>query len=618
MRIFLTFLFFLSLFNSWAQPKPDAVLIASGFLEPVDIVNAGDERLFIVERAGKIKILFPDNSVTNFLDITGIVGSDGGEQGLLGLVFHPDYSENGFFYVNYTDLLGDTHISRFSVSPGNPDNADSASELNLLFMDQPAANHNGGDLNFGPDGYLYIFMGDGGGAGHNRAQQIIDNKFGKILRIDVDGGTPYAIPPDNPYVGVPGDDEIWVVGLRNPWRCNFDPLTGDLYLADVGSESWEEINVIKSDTAEFFNFGWKCYEGNMLRPGPLCDTIIPDFDFPVFVYPHDIDSGGFAITGGFVYRGSEFPDLYGKYIFCDYVSGNFWTMQETAPAVWNIEFYGYVVDHITSFGEDVNGELYACVNQTGNIYKIIDKCESFNLSATITDASASTINNGVIDLILAGGESPFLFNWSNGSTTEDISALSAGDYNVTVIDNNGCIKLFTGNIINLCGPATGIIATPTASSVAINWDDVGAVGYRILYKPVGPGAYTQLNTPVSNINISGLLPATSYTYKIKNKCPGAPGIFTTNGNFTTLLLKNSWEDVQNTIIIYPNPADDKIYFNGITELNLISISDINGSVVKTQLVKINGFVEIADLTPGVYIIKFTNEWQEKVYKFIKK
>ena len=406
--------------------------------------------------------------------------------------------------------------------------------------------------------------------------------------------------------------------MRNPWRCNFDRLTGDLFLADVGSESWEEINVIKSDTAEFFNFGWKCYEGNMLRPGPLCDTIIADFDFPVFVYPHDIDSGGFAITGGFVYRGSEFPDLYGKYIFCDYVSGNFWTMEENASGFWTTEFYGYVVDHITSFGEDVNGELFACVNQTGNIYKIIDNCESFNLSAAITDASASTINNGAVDLILSGGQSPFTFNWSNGSTTEDISSLFAGEYNVIVNDNIGCSKLLTTTVDNLCGPATGIISTPSTNSVNINWDDVGSVGYRIFYKPVGPGSFTQINTPVSNINISGLIPSTNYTFKIKNKCPGAPGIFTTNGNFTTLPLKNDGGDVENSIIIYPNPANDIIYYNGLTEMNLISVSDINGRIVKSQVAEINGFMEIADIAAGIYIIKFKSESGEMIYKFVKK
>lgn len=618
MRIFFTFCLSFSLTYIGAQPKPHAVLYASGFIEPVDIVNAGDDRLFIVERAGKIKILHSDSSVTTFLDITSVVGSAGGEQGLLGLVFHPEYATTGYFYVNYTDLSGDTHISRFSVTEADPDLADPLSEMNLIFMDQPAANHNGGDLNFGPDGYLYIFMGDGGGAGHNRAQQTIDNKFGKILRLDVDGGTPYAIPPDNPYVGIPGDDEIWAIGLRNPWRCNFDPLTGDLYLADVGSESWEEINVIKADTAEFFNFGWKCYEGNMLRAGPLCDTIIPDFDFPVFVYPHNIDSGGFAITGGFVYRGSEYPHLYGKYIFCDYVSGNFWTMQESAPGIWTTEFYGYVVDHITSFGEDVNGELFACVNQTGNIYKIIDNCESFILSAVITDASASTMNNGAIDLTLNGGESPFLFNWSNGSTTEDISSLAAGDYTVTVTDNIGCTKTLTSTVINLCSAATGIISSASTNSVNINWDDVGAVGYRILYKPVGPGAYTQINTPVSNINISGLSPSTTYTFKIKNKCPGAPGIFTANGNFTTLPLKNNGENVENAISIYPNPAEEKIYFTGISDLNEIAVYDINGKLIINEIAEKNGSLEIADLTPGIYIIKFTNGSFEKRYKFIKK
>ena len=618
MRIYFTLLCSVFLLYCKAQPKPGAVLIAAGFTEPVDIVHAGDDRLFIVERTGKIKILFPDSSVTTFLDITSNVGSEGGEQGLLGLVFHPEYATNGYFYVNYTDLLGDTHISRFSVSGADPDVADPFSELNLIFLDQPAANHNGGDLNFGPDGYLYIFMGDGGGAGHNRSQQIIDNEFGKILRLDVDGGTPYTIPSDNPYVGIPGDDEIWAIGLRNPWRCNFDRLTGDLFLADVGSESWEEINVIKSDTAEFFNFGWKCYEGNMLRPGPLCDTIIADFDFPVFVYPHDIDSGGFAITGGFVYRGSEFPDLYGKYIFCDYVSGNFWTMEENASGFWTTEFYGYVVDHITSFGEDVNGELFACVNQTGNIYKIIDNCESFNLSAAITDASASTINNGSVNLILSGGQSPFTFNWSNGSTTEDISSLFAGEYNVIVNDNIGCSKLLTTTVDNLCGPATGIISTPSTNSVNINWDDVGSVGYRIFYKPVGPGSFTQINTPVSNINISGLIPSTNYTFKIKNKCPGAPGIFTTNGNFTTLPLKNDGGDVENSIIIYPNPANDIIYYNGLTEMNLISVSDINGRIVKSQVAEINGFMEIADIAAGIYIIKFKSESGEMIYKFVKK
>ena len=357
MKLFFTLLAVGICFFVAAQPKIDVVLVAEGFEEPVDITHAGDERLFIVERLGKIKILYPDTSVATFLDLTNIVGATGGEQGLLGLAFHPNYASNGYFYVNYTDFAGDTHISRFTRSLGDPEKADSTSEMNLLFMDQPASNHNGGDLNFGPDGYLYIFMGDGGGAGHNRSQDITDNKLGKILRIDVDGGSPYAIPADNPYVGIDGDDEIWAIGLRNPWRSNFDRLTGDLWIGDVGADSWEEIDFIANDTTEFMNFGWKCYEGNMLREGTLCDTIVPDFDFPVFVYPHDINTGGFAITGGFVYRGSAFPALYGKYIFCDYISGNFWTLSPDGLSGYEATFYDYVIDHITSFGENMDGEL---------------------------------------------------------------------------------------------------------------------------------------------------------------------------------------------------------------------------------------------------------------------
>lgn len=618
MRILFTCILCFSLLYLKAQSQPDAILIASGFNEPLDVVHAGDSRLFIVEKAGVIKILHPDNSVTIFFDITSNVGSDGGEQGLLGLAFHPDYLLNGYFYVNYTDLSGDTHISRFEVSEEDADSADATSELNLLFLDQPAANHNGGDLNFGPDGYLYIFTGDGGGAGHNRSQQTIDNKFGKILRIDVDGALPYAIPPDNPFVGIPGDDEIWAMGLRNPWRCNFDRLTGDLYLADVGSETWEEINVIKADTSEFFNFGWKCYEGFMLRPGTGCDTIIPDFDFPVFVYPHTIDSGGFAVTGGFVYRGTEFPALYGKYIFCDYVSGNFWTMQQEEGGDWSTQFYGYVVDHITSFGEDVNGEIFACVNQTGNIYKIIDQCESLILSAIVTDASASTINNGAIDLVISGGEGPFLINWNNGATTEDIFSLYADTYEVTVTDNNGCTKTISATVNNLCGPATSVITLPATTSVSIDWDDVGAIGYRILYKPVGPGAFTQINTPVSNITISGLLPATNYTFKIKNKCPGAPGIFSVNGNFMTQPLKKEISVDEHSINIYPNPVEDMIHFEGISEFVSIIITDVNGRVVRKLQTDISGVIAIKELPAGLYIIRFTGNYTDAMYKFIKK
>jgi len=585
-----------------AQPAIGVELVATGFDEPLDIVNAGDTRLFIVERGGRIKILHDDDAVTTFLDIDPIVGSVGGEQGLLGLTFHPDYISNGYFYVNYTDNLGDTHISRFTRDAVDPDLADAGSEMNLLFMDQPAANHNGGCLKFGPDGYLYIFMGDGGGSGHNRSQDITDNLFGKILRIDVDGGTPYAIPPDNPYVGIEGDDEIWLIGLRNPWRDNFDRLTGDLWIADVGADNWEEIDFIPAGEGAGLNFGWKCYEGFHLREGDICDTVTAEFDFPIFEYHHDIDSGGFAVTGGYVYRGTEFPGLYGRYFFCDYISGNFWTLEPDGGGGWTDIFYGQVVDHITSFGEDMHAEIYACINQTGEIFKLVDQCESLDISFSVTHASASTINNGSVNLSLTGGTSPYTFAWSNGAITEDISALSAATYSVAVTDANGCTISGNATVNNLCGPATGIVATPSATSVFIDWNDVGATGYRVMYKPVGPGGFTQVNTPTSSITIPGLSPSTAYTFKIRNKCPGAPGIFSANGNFMTTPLKEN--KATTTITIYPNPGNGQFFITGIIAQTEIHVFDLSGRLVKTVMTEGDIEIELGDVTSGIYLVKY--------------
>ena len=600
-------------FSASAQSAIDVELVAGGFDEPVAVVNAGDDRLFIVERTGRIKILYSDGSVSTFLDIDLRVGSDGGEQGLLGLAFHPDYNSNGYFFVNYTDTLGDTHISRFTRNPGDAESADPASELNLIYMDQPANNHNGGCLNFGPDGYLYIFMGDGGGTGHNRSQDITDNLFGKILRVDVDGGTPYSIPPDNPYVGITGDDEIYAIGLRNPWRCNFDRLTGDLWVGDVGADSWEEIDFIPSGSTPDWNFGWKCYEGFHLREGTACDTIVPDFDLPIFEYPHDIDSGGFAVTGGYVYRGTEFPGLYGKYIFCDYISGNFFTLEPDGAGGWTSQFYDYVIDHITSFGENVNGEIYLCINDNGNVYKLIDRCADVNLSVIITDASAPTINNGAVNLTVTGATAPIIYNWSNGATTEDINFLSAGNYSVTVTDVLGCSNTISATVENLCGPATGIVATPSATSVFIDWDDMGAMGYRVMYKPAGPGPFTQINTPVSSITIPGLTPSTGYTFKIKNKCPGAPGSFMSSGNFITSPLKEINVD-EEIISVYPNPNNGKFIIEGINEQTEIFVYDLSGQLIESFQIKESVEIDLSERNDGLYLLIAKTPAGELKYK----
>ncbi|MCP4415565.1 MAG: PQQ-dependent sugar dehydrogenase [Chloroflexi bacterium] len=350
--------------------------IATGFILPVDIANAGDDRLFIVEQSGVIRIIDASGDVLNepFLDINGIVDSETHtERGLLGLVFHPNYPGNPYFYVNYTAVPdGDTVIARYTVS-SDPNIANAGNAVEIMRIDQPSGNHNAGDLAFGPDGYLYIPMGDGGsggdpwgddGNGQNRQALL-----GKILRIDVDSGSPYVIPADNPFVGDSSTlDEIWALGLRNPWRISFDRETGDLYIADVGQNAWEEVNFQPANSTGGENYGWRCYEGNNTFNSSNCNDI-STYVFPFDVYPHGsgIDAGN-SITGGYVYRGSQFPSLTGIYIYADFISSNFWLAQNSGG--WNITPLGNIgVTNPSSFGEGCAGELYVA-GFGGTIYQI--------------------------------------------------------------------------------------------------------------------------------------------------------------------------------------------------------------------------------------------------------
>jgi glucose/arabinose dehydrogenase len=269
----------------------------------------------VLEKPGRIRVV-KDNALTPipFLDITDRVGSSQSEQGLLGLAFHPDFTKNGFLYLNYTDLQGDTVVSRFAVS-GDPDQVDPASEMVLLKLPQPAANHNGGHLAFGPDGYLYIGTGDGGAAGDRFGNgQNGRTLLGAMLRLDVAGGQPYTVPPDNPFVGNQDvRDEIWALGLRNPWRYSFDRQTGDLYIADVGQNQYEEVNIQLAGNPGGQNYGWPIMEATHCFPaGQACDPT--DLTLPVAEYDH---SQGCSVTGGYVYRGQEYPMLTGIYLFGD-------------------------------------------------------------------------------------------------------------------------------------------------------------------------------------------------------------------------------------------------------------------------------------------------------------
>ena len=363
-------LIFLCYNSSFSQ----SVLLESfgpSFNSPVEIKNAGDERLFIVEKSGKIKILNQNGSVnsTPFLDIEDRVSTNANERGLLGLAFHPNYPENPFFFVNYTNNSGATTISKFSVS-ANQDIAND-SETILLEINQPYANHNGGCINFGPDGNLYIGMGDGGSGGDpQNYSQNTESLLGKMLRINVNSGA-YSIPENNPY-----GDEIWSVGLRNPWKFSFDSLNGDLWIADVGQNEFEEINMVQNNPANI-NYGWRCYEGN--EPYNLSGCPDEGLTFPVSTYSH-YSSGDFkcSITGGYVYRGNQISGLNGVYFFADYCSGEIGLLSKNENDEWDMSLaFPNINGSWVSFGEDINGELYiASIN--GGVYKIIDAALSNN------------------------------------------------------------------------------------------------------------------------------------------------------------------------------------------------------------------------------------------------
>ncbi len=362
----------------------------SGLVKPVAIAHAGDERLFVVEQAGRIRIIDEGGNllVTPFLDIESQVDDSGSEMGLLGLAFHPDFATNGYFFVYYTQDgypgLDRSRVSRFQVS-AKRDVADAGSEQVILTFEQPFSNHNAGDLHFGSDGYLYIASGDGGSAGDpgNRAQndQLL---LGKLLRIDVDvtpgphegpdcdlsGNHKYQIPTDNAYTDGPGNlgcDEIYMSGLRNPWRFSFDRETGDLWIADVGQNNYEEINAVRHVPGRGgLDFGWRCYEGRAPFNLTSCNG---QYFFPLQVLDHA--EGNCSVIGGFVYRGSAYPDLVGHYFFTDFCNTAIRTLSGPPGAVvLSEQLPAGIITSPSTFGEDAEGELYIASLGEGRVYRV--------------------------------------------------------------------------------------------------------------------------------------------------------------------------------------------------------------------------------------------------------
>ena len=362
-----------------AFAQPSATLLTDAVSLPVRLTAPPDDpRLFVVEQGGRIRVFDPDGSPRGvFLDVSGLTGASG-ERGLLGLAFSPDYASDGRFYIDYTDTAGDTRIARYTVG-ADPDQADAGSAEILLTIAQPYANHNGGHLEFGPDGMLYVGTGDGGAGGdpENRAQDP-DSLLGKLLRLDVSGATGYAVPADNPFVGAPGADEVWALGLRNPWVFSFDSATGDLSIADVGQERLEEVDLLPFAASRGANFGWRLLEGtDCYNPGSDCDPggLTP----PVHQYTHGGSPFRCSISGGAVARGDAAPSLRGRYLFSDFCSNQIWALRWTAAdgllEVTDLTAaltpaQGY--QGVAGLGRDAWGDLYVLDRGAGRVWRITD------------------------------------------------------------------------------------------------------------------------------------------------------------------------------------------------------------------------------------------------------
>ncbi len=354
----------LSLVNAFPQLR---------FESPLDLQSPpdGTDRIFVVERGGLVKV-FPNDpqagEASTFLDISGRTDSSGGEMGLLGMAFHPAYATNGYFFVYYTPAPEESVLSRFQVSTGDPGMADATTEVVLLRIAQPFTNHNGGQLAFGPDGYLYLASGDGGSGGDPGGNaQNLNSLLGKILRLDVNAaanGLEYGIPDANPFRDTEGArPEIFAYGLRNPWRMSFDPETGRLWAGDVGQGETEEIDIIEAGG----NYGWNLMEGSSCFGSAGCDT--EGLLLPVYEYNHT--NGDKSISGGYVYRGDELPSLRGYYIYADFISGRIWALESTGtnPANTLLTESGL---NISSFGTDLQGELYIC-SFDGSVYRLMEE-----------------------------------------------------------------------------------------------------------------------------------------------------------------------------------------------------------------------------------------------------
>ncbi|MDB5283412.1 MAG: hypothetical protein JWO06_2487 [Bacteroidota bacterium] len=604
----------IAFFSSAQLPKLNLVQIASGFLSPVDIKNCGDNRIFVVEQAGKIRIMDKSGNIrsTPFLDISSHVLSVGNEQGLLSVAFSPNYKVDSCFYVNYITGTGNgsTVISRFHVS-ADSNVADAGSEKVLLTFTQPYTNHNGATLMFGPDGYLYDTQGDGGNAGDPYHMGQNKNVFlGKILRMDVNHpDTTYLIPPTNPFVdSLNTKHEIWAYGVRNPWRCSFDRLTGDMWIGDVGQNLYEEVDFQPAASTGGEDYGWNCREG--FHPYDTSCANSTGFIDPIFEYVHSTGNGC-SITGGYVYRGAQFSRLFGRYFFTDFCSGRFIGVRQTSPGVFAVDtFHSFLTNMYSTFGQDNDYEMYIAGRSNGKIYHLTDTANCQPVAYIMPD---SFENCNQVKLTALVGDS-LNYQWYNSSgalngSSSQYIATTTGWYKVKVAKAQlGCESFSDSVYVTVHGPDVLIDSIPIVSYCTSD-TPVLLDGF---ITPAG-GVYTGAAVVNGFFDpASGLVNDTVYyTYTNSYGC-------ISQDTFTVVVrVCVGLNEVKDDLLfnVYPNPNNGVVNVDVRTEnsqqVRLI-VTDALGKIYsKMELTSGSSPktvpVDLSSLSKGVYLLKLSGE-----------
>lgn len=544
-----------SLIANAQNPQLKIIPYISGLVKPVDITNCNDSRLFIVEQDGRIRVVINNTLITTpFLNINTQVLSTGNAQGLLGLTFHPNYKNNGYFYVNYINNSGHTRISRFSVDPLDSNIALISSEVVLMTINQPYTNNNGGELLFGPDGYLYIFMGDGGNANdpQNRAQNPLE-KLGKTLRIDVNNGSLFAIPPDNPFINNSNYlPEIWHTGLRQPWKACFDNVNDGLWISDVGQNIWEEINYQNISSTGGENYGWRCYEASAAFNLTGCLTPAT-YTIPGYEYAHT--NGNCSVIGGEVYDGAKYANLFGRFLFSDFCVPTLRTLKKTGNQFTFSTHSTWQGAGISSFGKDWRGDLYASNLYNGQIVKITDTSSCIPV-AWLSNTDSIQICGTSGKLRTPFGDS-LTYSWYRnglqlpGMTNNEITVNQNGIYVVSVAGPQvGCNNSDTV-YVSLTGSITSLTLNGLDTNYCINDPTVTLIGTPSggTFSGIGVNGNTFSPTQAGTGTILVL-----YKYTDNNGC-------TTKLIKSTKILTCSGINEYGTgyiSSIFPNPTNEKL------------------------------------------------------------